>query len=433
MPAGRGTLVFFKLLPRALSAALRSALARVAEEQREIIYDGIEVAPGEPTIRLHVRPLAIGGVGERAYVLFFRSGAIPLARGLPDDLAQDEATMLRVGQLEHELQYTKENLQATIEELETSNEELQATNEELLASNEELQSTNEELQSVNEELQTVNAEYQEKIAELISLNNDIENLLRTTGVGTLFVDRDLRIRKFTHAALRLLNVMPQDIGRPLEHLAAKVPGVDLVGMCRRVMAGGASESYDVVAPDGMHLHVKVLPYLAGDAGMEGAIVSVIDVTDVKRGEERLQHILDSIPASLAVLGPDGTIMQTNAAWSRFAEANAAPAALVTGVGLNYLAACLSTPNDPMAQAVARGLRDVLAERRERFDLEYPCHSPDQRRFFQLQATSLAGQGVRGALVQHFDITSQALRPERLTEWAAQATALHVPGLPAAPP
>ncbi|MFN9088595.1 MAG: CheR family methyltransferase [Gemmatimonadaceae bacterium] len=437
VPAGRSTLEIFKLLPRALSAALRSALARVAEEQREIIYDGIEVAPGEPTIRLHVRPLAIGGVGERAYVLFFRSGAIPLARGLPDDLAQDEATMLRVGQLEHELQYTKENLQATIEELETSNEELQATNEELLASNEELQSTNEELQSVNEELQTVNAEYQEKIAELISLNNDIENLLRTTGVGTLFVDRDLRIRKFTHAALRLLNVMPQDIGRPLEHLAAKVPGVDLVGMCRRVMAGGASESYDVVAPGGMHLHVKVLPYLAGDAGMEGAIVSVIDVTDVKRGEERgeerLQHILDSIPASLAVLGPDGTIMQTNAAWSRFAEANAAPAALVTGVGLNYLAACLSTPNDPMAQAVARGLRDVLAERRERFDLEYPCHSPDQRRFFQLQATSLAGHGFRGALVQHFDITSQALRLERLTEWAAQATALHVPGLPAAPP
>ena len=118
---------------------------------------------------------------------------------------------------------------------------------------------------------------------------------------------------------------------------------------------------------------------------------------------------------------------------RFAEANAAPAALVTGVGLNYLAACLSTPNDPMAQAVARGLRDVLAERRERFDLEYPCHSPDQRRFFQLQATSLAGHGFRGALVQHFDITSQALRLERLTEWAAQATALHVPGLPAAPP
>ena len=432
VPAGRSTLEIFRLLPRALSAALRSALARVAKEHREIIYEGIEVAPGQPTITLHVRPLSVGSVGERAYVLFFQSGAIPLAGGLPDTLARDEATALRVAQLEHELQYTKENLQATIEELETSNEELQATNEELLASNEELQSTNEELQSVNEELQTVNAEYQEKITQLISLNNDIENLLRTTGVGTLFVDSDLRIRKFTHAALRLLNVMPQDIGRPLGHLAAKVPGMDLVGMCQRVMNGAAPESHELTVPDGTQLHVKVLPYLAGEAGMQGAIVSVIDVTEVKRGEERLQHILDSIPASLAVLGPDGTIVQVNAAWSRFADENEAPTSLAIGVGLNYLTACLSAPDDPMAVTVARGLRDVLAGRRERFDLEYPCHSPDRRRFFQLQATSLTGHGFRGALLQHFDITAQSVRLERLSAWAEQVLALHLPDLPPSP-
>lgn len=432
VPPGRSTLEIFKLLPRPLSAALRAALGRVAKEHREILYEGIEVAPDEPTVRMHVRPLDIGPDRTRAYVIFFESGPKPLAGGVADRFAAEDSSSLRLSQLEHELQYTKENLQATIEELETSNEELQATNEELLASNEELQSTNEELQSVNEELQTVNAEYQEKIAELISLNNDIENLLRTTGVGTLFVDSSLRIRKFTDAALRLLNVMPQDIGRPLEHIAAKIPGVDLVAMCRRVMNAQGPESHEVQAPDGSHLHVKVLPYLTGEAGVHGVIVSVIDVTEVKRGEERLQHILDSIPSSIAVLGPDGTILQTNAEWARFAEANDAPPALVSGIGLNYVATCMAATEDPMAHAVGRGLRELLAGKRSRFELQYPCHSPDKKRYFLLQATPLTDTVPRGVLVQHFDISTPALRLERLTQWVEEVQALKVAGIPALP-
>ena len=429
---GRSTLEIFKLLPRPLSTALRAALGRIAKEHRDILYEGIEVDPDQPTVTLHVRPLDVGPDRNRAYVIFFQSGPKPLHGGVADTLQHDESTSLRLSQLEHELQYTKENLQATIEELETSNEELQATNEELLASNEELQSTNEELQSVNEELQTVNAEYQEKIAELISLNNDIENLLRTTGVGTLFVDGSLRIRKFTDAALRLLNVMPQDIGRPLEHIAAKIAGVDLVSMCRRVMTGKGAESHEVQAPDGSHLHVKVLPYLTGETGVHGVIVSVIDVTEVKRGEERLQHILDSIPSSVAVLGPDGVIVQTNAEWVRFARANDATPALMAGIGLNYVATCMAAPDDPIAQATGRGLRELLAGKRDRFELQYPCHSPDKKRFFQLQATALTDTVPRGALVQHFDISAQALRLEQLTAWVESVQALQLDGVPDLP-
>ena len=118
--------------------------------------------------------------------------------------------------LEQELLYTKENLQAAIEELQTSNEELQASNEELLASNEELQSTNEELQSVNEELYTVNAEYQRKISELIELTNDMDNLLSSTEVGSIFLDAQLRIRKFTPQIADGFKLLPRDIGRPIE-------------------------------------------------------------------------------------------------------------------------------------------------------------------------------------------------------------------------
>ena len=118
-----------------------------------------------------------------------------------------------------ELVATKENLQAAIEELQTSNEELQAANEELLASNEELQSTNEELQSVNEELYTVNAEYQRKIGELTALTNDMDNLLSSTDVGTIFLDKDLEIRRFTPQIAETFSLVPHDIGRPIATFA----------------------------------------------------------------------------------------------------------------------------------------------------------------------------------------------------------------------
>jgi two-component system CheB/CheR fusion protein len=127
----------------------------------------------------------------------------------------DKEAAQRIEDLEQELQFTRENLQATIEELETSNEELQATNEELLASNEELQSTNEELQSVNEELHTVNSEHQRKIMELTELNNDMRNLMESTGIGTLFLDENLEIRKFTPQVSRLFKIVDSDIGRPV--------------------------------------------------------------------------------------------------------------------------------------------------------------------------------------------------------------------------
>lgn len=107
----------------------------------------------------------------------------------------------------------------TVEELETSNEELQSSNEELLAANEELQSTNEELQSVNEELYTVNSENRSKIEELTELNNDMNNLLASTHIGTLFLDRNLNIRKFTTAVSKHIPVMDSDIGRPVKHLS----------------------------------------------------------------------------------------------------------------------------------------------------------------------------------------------------------------------
>lgn len=110
-------------------------------------------------------------------------------------------------------------IQAAIEELETSNEELQASNEELVASNEELQSTNEELQSVNEELYTVNSEHVRKLEEITELNADYDNLLSNTQIGTLFLDKNMVIRKISKLASEITNILQTDVGRPLHHLS----------------------------------------------------------------------------------------------------------------------------------------------------------------------------------------------------------------------
>ena len=124
----------------------------------------------------------------------------------------------RILMLEDELRSTKENLQATVEELQTSNEELQAINEEVQVSNEELQSTNEELHSMNEELYTVNSEMEQKNSQLIELNTTHENLMANTEDGILYVDEDLRIKKFNPAIKTAFHLLPQDIGRPIDHI-----------------------------------------------------------------------------------------------------------------------------------------------------------------------------------------------------------------------
>ena len=131
-------------------------------------------------------------------------------------------TRSHLATLENELRYTKENLQATVEELETSNEELQATNEELVASNEEMQSSNEELQSVNEELYTVNHEHQKKIIELTELTDDMDNLFHLTEVGVIFLDRELKIRRFTPKIAEMFNFLPRDVGRSIDSFTSNL-------------------------------------------------------------------------------------------------------------------------------------------------------------------------------------------------------------------
>lgn len=176
--------------------------------------------------------------------------------------------------LESELLYTKENLSSTIEELEVSNEELQSSNEQLIASNEELQSTNEELHSVNEELYSVNSENKRKIEELEQVTDDVENLLANTDIGTILLDSDMRIRRYTQAAQQYVKLLPSDIGRLITDFAMRIRAADLYSKIQEVISTGDPYSESVRDGEDRETLVKIVPYMSGNV-VSGAIVNFI--------------------------------------------------------------------------------------------------------------------------------------------------------------
>ena len=275
--------------------------------RQPVLYTGIKVErPGE---ELNVS-LRVGSQGENSalgdyliVVLEIETPAISPKAIMRFDIDQEAANQLT--ELEYELQQTRENLQVTIEELETTNEEQQATNEELLASNEELQSINEELQSVNEELYTVNAEHQNKIQELTQLNNDIDNLLRSTDIGVIFLDRKLNIRKFTPAATIAINIKPNDVGRPIADITNNLELSNLSTVFQQVIDRQESLEQEVkISSTDQQLLMRVNLYLRENGDNDGIVITFVKIDELKRVQEEL-HRTNSLLENLYTTSPAG--------------------------------------------------------------------------------------------------------------------------------
>jgi two-component system CheB/CheR fusion protein len=214
----------------------------------------------------------------------------------PHEAGKKGARDSRVEKLERELATTKEYLQVTIEEQEATNEELQSSNEELLSSNEELQSINEELEtakeeltSTNEELSTLNEELAARNAELERVNDDLGNLLASVDVAIVMLSRDLRIRRFTPQAERVLNLIPSDIGRPLGDLNPRIEAPDLGALLAEVIGTGATRERNVRDRDGRWYWMRIRPYRGADGKGDGAVMLLVDIDRLKRewlAEER---------------------------------------------------------------------------------------------------------------------------------------------------
>lgn len=214
----------------------------------------------------------------------------------------------RIAELNEELHAKEEYLHAANEELETSNEELKSSNEEMQSVNEELQSTNEELetskeelQSINEELATVNTELQTKVTDLSRANNDMNNLLAGTGIGTVFVDHSLRILRFTPAVTQIINLILSDIGRPVGHIVSNLVGYDrLVLDAQTVLKTLIPKEVDVLTAEGKSYTLRILPYRTLDNVIEGAVITFVEITDIVSTREALRKANELLRLAVVV-------------------------------------------------------------------------------------------------------------------------------------
>lgn len=406
---GAPSLHLNKVLPENLRPVASALLFKARRSGEKLSSDLLRMPPdanGERAVRLIVRPLS-GQAGEPALLLSFDVQAQGEWReSVSATVDVDVETAARVEILERELQATRESLQATIEELETANEELQSTNEELMASNEELQSSNEELQSVNEELNTVNAEFHEKMSILNRANADLDNMVKAVGVATFFVDAEMRLTRFSPDAAAIFKMRDGDIGRPLDEIAFVLKHPDLISDLRHTLRSGMPLEKEARGPDQNSYLMRILPYSVPSSAAKGVVATFVDVTafhDLKR----LQSVIDALPEHVAVLNPQGMIVMVNAAWVRFARENGDPQLLCSGLGADYLKACdagTATKEDTDGQRAYRGVRAVLEGTLPSFSLKYPCHSPQEQRWFIMNVAPLRGP-EGGAVVSHLNITA----------------------------
>ncbi|MET3590623.1 two-component system CheB/CheR fusion protein [Mesorhizobium shonense] len=305
----------FSMARRGLRMDLRAALHKAVSTGQVAVQNKISIGTngGRQTISLAVQPLPPDGSPDPLYMLVFRDigGIKPEAEDEPVHTT-DDVESANVSQLEKELRETRERLQITTEELESSNEELKSSNEELSSINEELQSSNEELetskeelQSINEELQTVNAELNIRVDELSRANNDMANLLESTQIATVFLDRDLCIKSFTPTARDLFRLVESDVGRPLAHVRPRFPADGLQADMEHVLHRlGTIERQIEGAENSKRYIMRVLPYRTVDNVIAGVVVTFVDVTQIARAEERigaLSHDLRNRVESLETL------------------------------------------------------------------------------------------------------------------------------------
>jgi len=338
---GEASLDVERLAREGLRLPLSTALRRAQSDDEPVRYRriGVKTNGGERTIDLTVTPVKKPRHGERLFLVAFEDVT-------PEETGETEAATrgaddegLRVEQLEQELRAKEERLQTTIEELETSNEELKSSNEELQSANEELQSTNEELEtsqeelrSVNEELKTANANLEEKIAELQQANDDIKNMLSGTGVGTVFLDKELNVRRFTPDATEVLNLINGDVGRPISHVSSSLGDHDrLAEDARHVLDTLEPREREVRTASGDWYLLRVMPYRTRENVVEGVVMTFVNITSLKEAEDEVasleetkreieaardyaQRIVETVREPLVILDADLSVVSANRAF-----------------------------------------------------------------------------------------------------------------------
>jgi two-component system CheB/CheR fusion protein len=352
---GKASLNLLKMLREGLLLEVRNAVQKVKRTGEAVKKKNVAVKQhqGFVDVDFDILPLPPTLQG-RYYLMLFRESlhapALPKRRGAAESDHQVE-------QVKQELVATRQYLQSIIEEQGATNEELQSANEEILSSNEELQSINEELetakeelQSTNEELTTVNEELQNRNLELSQTNDDLNNLLASVNMAIVMLASDLRIRRFTPMAGRILNLIPTDIGRPITDLRPVIHANDLGGMINEVLDTVTGKDCDVADSHGHWYSMAIRPYRTADNRIDGAVLTLVDIESIRRGFDPsraygdfIDVMLETVSDPMAIVDLDGRIRHANAPFRELFRLDG-----------DSSGSQLDRSLQPVVQAVARG-------------------------------------------------------------------------------
>jgi len=306
--AGKANWNLHVMAREGLRTPLMGAFRRAITGRVRVELTGVEVASGGGPITLNVtvEPVFDPGPLDDTVLVVFTPVSGPAGRRRPRVRATGPATpatspetslAAELRSAREELEVTRGEMQASLEELKSTNEELQSTNEELQSTNEELTTSKEELQSMNEELQVVNAELGTHLDELMLSNSDMQNLINTTEIATVFLDSRLRIRRFTASATRLISLIPSDVGRPLSDVTNEMDYPTLITDAESVLRTLASIDREVTTRRGAWYAARVVPYRTLDNVIDGVVVTFSDISRVKQLELALARTRPEATAS----------------------------------------------------------------------------------------------------------------------------------------
>jgi two-component system CheB/CheR fusion protein len=295
--AGKANWNLFAMSREGLGNALSEAFHKAVRQKIVVTLKNVKVGTngGTQIVDITVQPVTSPEALRGMVMVVFTDVAKPSTAKAPGSSERATIHHARLAAMAQELQRAHEDLQATRDEMQTSQEELKSTNEELQSMNEELQSTNEELttskeemQSMNEELQTVNHELQAKVDELSRTSNDMKNLLNSTDIATLFLDDALLVRRFTPQTVKIIKLIPGDIGRPITDIVTALDYPGLADDTKEVLKSLIFVEKQISARDGRWFTVRIMPYCTQENRIDGVVITFADITVAKNLEAALR-------------------------------------------------------------------------------------------------------------------------------------------------
>lgn len=301
---GRANWNLFAMARGGLAGPITDGFRRAIREKSVVVVEGTVDDETAQRVRVTFQPLTDGDLVGSVLVVFSDVILVPARQETP----AGEGGLVSLEELHEareELRIARVEMQMSRAELQSANQELQATNEELQSANEELTSSKEELQSMNEELQTVNHELEAKLSELALAGSDMANLLDSTRIATLFLDAELRVRRFTSQAAELISLIATDVGRPVTDLSTILDYASLADDAREVLQSLVTVEKQIATRDGRWYSVRIMPYRTHDGGVDGLVLTFNETTEARSLEATLHDALGALEET-----PDPRTLQT---------------------------------------------------------------------------------------------------------------------------